>query len=280
MRKIVNSVYMSASYPGVTVGAIVTSIGVICVDAPIRPDDVRDWRERIASVTDMPIRYVINTDAHRDRVIGQFWLGGTVVASEATIAKMRTYSDSFRQQVAEMMTRLDAEDAVEEVLLNFKVVQPQIGFNGKLILHDAKPRVEVWNVGGANAGSAWVVLPDSRVVFTGDLLTLNTHPFIFESNTETWLECLTELRKPAFPVTSIVPGRGSTTRKAGTQKTSAYIRDARSKVRALLKAQRPKADVNVLVPGFMARYHVAEAEYEQVQRRIRVGLEQVYEELV
>jgi len=128
MNKIANSIYISTDYPGVTVGAIITDDGVICVDAPIRPDDVQDWQDQIASVTDAPIRYVVNTDAQRERVIGQQWLGATVVATEAAGEKMRAYNDSFRQQVADMMVQLDALEAVEEVLLNFKVLQPQITF--------------------------------------------------------------------------------------------------------------------------------------------------------
>jgi glyoxylase-like metal-dependent hydrolase (beta-lactamase superfamily II) len=279
MHKIASSVYVSTEYPGVTLGAIATPDGVICVDAPIRPDDVRDWQEQIASVSDAPIRYVVNTDAQRDRVIGQQWLGATVVATEAAGEKMRSYNEAFRQQVADMMVQLDALEVVEDVLLNFRVVQPQITFNGKLILHTAKPRVEVWSVGGATPGSAWVVLPDARVVFAGDLVTSNVHPYIYESNTQVWLERLTELRKPAFPATKIVPGRGSVLRKEGTQKTSAYVRDARSKVRALIKARRPKSDVATLAPGFMARYRVSDDERELVQRRVRIGLEHIYEEL-
>lgn len=279
MNKIANSIYISTDYPGVTVGAIITDDGVICVDAPIRPDDVHDWQDQIASVTDAPIRYVVNTDAQRERVIGQQWLGATVVATEAAGEKMRAYNDSFRQQVADMMVQLDALEAVEEVLLNFKVLQPQITFGGKLILHTAKPRVEVWNVGGVTPGSAWVVLPDVKVAFVGDLVTVNAHPYMYEANTQQWLERLTELRKPAFPATKIVPGRGSVIRKDGTQKTSAYVRDARSKVKVLIRARRPKSDVATLLPGFMARYRVSDDVREQVQRRVRIGLEHVYEEL-
>jgi len=279
MDKIANSVYVSSHYRGVTVGAVVTPMGVVCVDAPMLPADAHDWRAKIASVTDAPIRYVVNTDAHRDRVLGQQWLGGAVVATEFTAERMRSYGDTFRQQVADFLSHHGAPDAAEEIALNLQVTQPQISFTERLVLHLAEPRIEVRVVGGANPGSAWVVLPDVGVVFTGDLLTLNVHPVMSESNTAQWLERLAELRKPAFPARRIVPGRGPVARKADSQKMSLYLRDVRNRVRALIKARKPKAEVASLVAGFMPRFPIPEGERERIQRRIRAGLEHVYDEL-
>ncbi|HLF25368.1 MAG TPA: MBL fold metallo-hydrolase [Anaerolineae bacterium] len=279
MDKIANSVYVSSEYRGVTVGAIITPIGVIAVDAPLLPSDARAWRAQIASVTDLPVRYIINTDGHRDRVLGQQWLEGAVIATEFTADRMRSYGDTFRQQVADFLSHHGTPAAAEEIALSLRVIQPQIGFTGKLLLHLAEPRIEVWNVGGANPGSAWVVLPDAGVVFVGDLFTLNVHPVMSEANTRLWLDRLAELRRPNFPAKKIVPGRGSVAKKADTQIMSAYLRDVRNKVRGLIKARKSKPDVAPLVAGFLPRFPVAEGERERIQRRIRAGLEHVYDEL-
>lgn len=279
MNRTANNVYVSTGHRGVNVGAIVTPMGVICVDAPMLPADARDWRAEIASVTDLPIRYIVNTDAHRDRILGQQWLGGAVIATESTAEKMRGCGDTFRQQVADFLSHHGAPDAAEEIAVSLKVVQPQITFNGRLVLHAAQPRVEVWNVGGANPGSAWVMLPDAGVVFAGDLLTLNMHPAMSEANTRVWLERLTELRKPSFPAKKIVPGRGSIAKKSDTQVMSKYLRDVRSRVRRLITARQPKTEAATLVSGFLPRFPIAEGERERVQRRIRAGLEHVYDEL-
>lgn len=279
MDKLTNTIFVSSGYRGITVGAIVTPAGVIGVDAPMLPADARDWRAQIASATDLPIRYIVNTDAHRDRVLGQQWLGGAVVATEFTAEKMRSYGDTFRQQVADFLSHHGAPQAAEEIVISLKVVQPQISFSGRLVLNAESPRVEVWNVGGANPGSAWVVVPEAGVVFTGDLITLNAHPVMSESNTRLWLDRLTELRKPSFPAKRIVPGRGPAARKDDTQIMSEYLRDVRAKVRALIKSRCLKSEAATLVPGFLARFPVAEGERERIQRRIRAGLEHVYDEL-
>jgi len=279
MDKLTSFIFVSSAYRGVTVGAIVTPIGVIGVDVPMLPQDARDWRAQIAAATDKPIRYIVNTDAHRDRVLGQQWLGGAVVSTEYTAEKMRGYGDTFRQQVADFLAHHGSPDAVEEIVTSLKVVQPQISFTGRLALHADAPRVEVWSVGGANPGSAWVVVPEAGVVFTGDLITLNAHPVMSEANTRLWLERLAELRKPSFAGKRIVPGRGPVARKADTQIMSEYVRDVRAKVRALIKARRPKTEVATLVPSFLARFPIAEGERERMQRRVRAGLEHVYDEL-
>ena len=279
MDRLNNTLLVSSDYRGVTVGAIVTPVGVICVDAPMLPADARDWRAQIAAATGRPIRYVVNTDAHRDRVLGQQWLGGAVVSTEFTAEKMRGYGDTFCQQVADFLAHHGAPEAAEEIVAGLKVVQPQISFTGRLVLHFEAPRVEVWQVGGANPGSAWVLVRDAGVVFAGDLITLNAHPVMSESDTRLWLERLAELRKPTFVAKRIVPGRGPVTRKADTQIMSRYLRDVRAKVRALIKTRRPKAEVAALVPSFLARFPIAEGERERMQRRIRAGLEHVYDEM-
>ena len=279
MDKLTNFIFASSDYRGVTVGAIVTPAGVIVVDAPMLPADARNWRAQIAAVTDLPIRYVVNTDAHRDRVLGQQWLGGAVVATEFTAEKMRSYGDTFRQQVADFLSHHGAPDAAEEIMVSLRVVQPQISFSGRLVLHAQSPRVEVWNVGGANPGSAWVIVPEAGVLFTGDLITLNVHPVMSEADSRLWLDRLAELRKPAFSAKRIVPGRGAVTRKVDTQLMSKYVRDVRIKVRGLIKARRPKTEVATLVPGFLSRFPISDGERERMQRRIRAGLEHVYDEL-
>jgi glyoxylase-like metal-dependent hydrolase (beta-lactamase superfamily II) len=279
MDKIANAIYVSSAYRGLTVGAIVTPTGVIAVDAPMLPADARDWRAKIASVADLPIRYIVNTDGHRDRVLGQQWLGGAVIATEYTAEKMRSYGDTFRQQVADFLAHHGAPEAAEEIAASLRVAQPQISFRGRLVLHGADPRVEVWSVSGANPGSAWVVLPEAGVVFAGDLLTLDAHPVMSEANTVLWLERLAELRKPAFRAKKIVPGRGPVARKADTQKMSLYLRDVRNRVRAMIKARKSKSDVGALVAALLPRFPIAEGERERIQRRIRAGLEHVYDEL-
>jgi cyclase len=281
MDKLTPNVYVETGYRGSTVGAIITPLGVICVDTPLLPADARHWRAQIASITHQPIVYLIYTDGHRDRVLGHQWLGGMIVAHEATWDKMRSYGDALRQQVVEFLAHHGAPDAAEEIAHHLQLGLPQltVSDNGTLTLHTNRPQVSVRPVGGANPGSVWVELPEQGVVFAGDLVTLNTHPFMSEANMTMWLDRLAELRDPEYFATKTVPGRGSGYRRADTQKVSDYLTNMRDSVRDMMHERRGKIDVSELMPQFLDCFPIPAGENERVQRRIKTGLEKVYEEV-
>lgn len=281
MDKLSPNVYVETGYRGSTVGAIITPIGVICVDTPLLPADARHWRQQITQLTRQPIVYLIYTDGHRDRVLGHQWLGGQPVAHEATWEKMRSYGDALRQQVVEFLSHHGAPEAASEISQHLQLGLPQltVGDGGTLTLHTAKPWVTIRPVGGANAGSIWVELPDQGIVFAGDLVTLNTHPFMSESNTKVWLERLAELRDPNYFAAKVVPGRGTTFRRADSHKVTDYLTDMRAQVQQMLTAQRGKFDATELAPNFIERFSIPSGEHERVQRRVKAGLEKVAEEI-
>lgn len=281
MEKLAPNVYVETGYRGSTVGAIITPIGVVCVDTPLLPVEARRWRRQIADLTPLPVAYVIYTDGHRDRVLGQQWLGGQVVAHETVWEKMRSYSDALRQQVVEFLAHHGAPEAATEIALSLQLGLPQLTLsdNSTLMLHAAKPQVTVRPVGGANPGSLWVELPEQGIVFVGDLVTLNTHPFMSECKTSIWLERLAELRSPNFFATKMVPGRGSSFRRQDAQRIADYLTDMRVEVGRIANDRRAKFDPAALAPQFIARFPTPPGETERVQRRVRTGLERVYEEL-
>jgi glyoxylase-like metal-dependent hydrolase (beta-lactamase superfamily II) len=281
MDKLTPQVLVESGYRGCTVGAIVTPSGVVCVDTPLLPADARHWRRRLVDLFDQPIVHTIYTDGHRDRVLGQQWLGGMVVAHEATWEKLRSYGDAMRQQVVEFLMHHGAPEAAEELARHLQLGLPQLTVSngGTLILHLGKPKIVVRPVGGATPGSVWVELPDQGVVFAGDVVTQSTHPFMSESNTAIWLERLAELRAADFFATKIVPGRGSRYRRADTQKMTRYLTEMRKRVQQLMTERRNKFDAAELLPEFLGWFPIPNDEHERVQRRIRTGLEKVSEEL-
>jgi hypothetical protein len=50
-------------------------------------------------------------------------------------------------------------------------------------------------------------------------------------------------------------------------------------VRQIMTERRGKFDASELVPEFLNRFPIPDDEHERVQRRVRTGLERVYEEL-
>ncbi len=274
-------IYVETGYRGCTVGAIATPHGVICVDTPLLPSEARHWQAQIETVIGAPIIYTIYTDGHRDRVLGTQWLGGQVVAHETTWEKLRSYGDAIRQQVIEFLAHHGETTAAEELARSLQLYLPELtlGADSTLTLHHAKPKVVVRAVGGATPGSLWVELPDQGVVFTGDLVTQNTHPFMSEADTTRWLARLEELRAHEYFASKIVPGRGNSYKRSDVHKTQSYLQDMREQVRLVMRERRGKFDAGELVPKFAGRFPIPDDEHERIYRRVRVGLEKVYEEL-
>jgi cyclase len=278
MKQIAPNIYVEDGYRGVTVGCIVTDAGAICIDSPMLPADARDWRAQIAKHTDKPVQFVALTDAHRDRILGVQYLGGAVVAHEAAWDKMKSLGDAFRQQAADSVAPCGAE-AAAEIAADLHIVLPQITFVDTLALHLGNMPVIIRHVGGATPGSVWVHLPQSNVLFMGDLLTVNYHPWMAEGDIAAWIKLLDQVQRKDFAAKVIVPGRGSPARKAALGPMAAYLNAMRTRVQALVRSRKLKAETAQLVPEFLARYPVAEDDRECVQRRIKVGLDHLYDTL-
>jgi len=113
----------------------------------------------------------------------------------------------------------------------------------------------------------------------GDLLTVNTHPWVAESDLATWLELLGQVQHKDFAAKIIIPGRGSPARKVALASMVGYLNAMRGRVQALIRARKPRADTAQLVPEFLARYPVSEGDRECTQRRIKAGLDHLYDTL-
>ena len=276
MKQVAPRIYVEDRYRGVTVGCIVTDAGVICVDSPMLPADARDWRAQIAKLARKPVRFVVLTDAHRDRILGVQYLGGAVAAHEATWEKMKSLGEAFRQQAADSVEPCSAE-AAAEVAADFHIVLPQFTFVDTLVSHLGNMPIFIRHVGGATPGSVWVHLPQSNVLFMGDLLTVKYHPMVAEGDIAAWLQSLAQVQQKGFAAKVIVPGRGGPVRKTAIARMADYLDAMRARVQALIRTRKPKAETAQLVPEFIERYPVAEEDRECVQRRIKAGLDHIYD---
>ena len=277
MKQIAPHIYVKENYRGVTVGCIVTDAGVICIDSPMLPADARDWRAQIAKLSPKPVRFVVLTDANRDRILGVPYLGGTVVAHEDAWEKIKSFGDTFRQQAADSLAPCGA-DAVE-VAADWRIALPQITFTNRLVLYHGDIPVVIQHVGGVTPGSIWVHLPEQSVLFMGDLAAPHTHPLAAEADLATWLDVLKQVQDKKFPAKHIIPGRGSPSNKAALEPTVDYLRSMRARVQAHIRSRKPRADLALLVPEFLDRYPVADDDLDCMQRRIRAGLDHIYDTL-
>jgi len=269
MQKLAGNVYVEASFPGATVGVVVTKAGLVCIDTPTRPANARAWRAKLASLSPKPILYVINTDHHRDRVLGNQWFDAPVIAHEKVGERVRLYPEIVKSGMLDSGS--DYELARE--LAGVRVISPQITFSDEITLLKGEHEIVVRHMPGQTPGSTWVLLPASGAVFTGDSVVRDTHPTLAEADFDAWLGNLDELRKAKFPAKAIVPGRGKVTDKAGVKHTQDYLKSARRKMELLLKGSRTRVDAATVAAELLKQFPVPDGHRELVARRVRHDVE-------
>ncbi len=276
MREIGPGIFVETSFRRINVGAILTDVGFVLIDTPPYPDDAHYWRDTLAGIADKPVLAIINTDHHRDRVLGNCWFDARViVAHEETITHIQNLPSAF------MDTAVDAlsHDSLERSTFSGAQVHlPSVGFTDRMQLRFGGREIPLVAMPGPTAGSLWVHLPEQRIAFTGDSVIVGQHPFISSPCTKSWLDSLTVLRRNRFAADCVVPGRGPLTDKNATEPISNYLRLARRRVHSLYRAGRPRADTSSLVPELLDLFPYYDEDLEQVQRRIKGGLDRIYEE--
>ncbi len=279
MKEIAPNIYASTEYPGVNVGFIVTSAGVIAVDAPTLPWDARAWRRQILETAEGPILYVVLTDAHPDRLLSAGLLEAPIIAARDAYERASAYTDGFWRSVFENWARRYPEAADD--LAEVPIVKPEILFTGSLTLHKGGDNnITIQHIAGAAPGSAWVYLPEQDVLFTGDTLVVDNHPNLTTApDTKAWLNTLKSLRRARFSKTILVPGRGPLCDQSASRPLSEYIALARRRARSLRTARSARTDTAALVAEMLPLFPVPDDEYDLVQRRIKAGLDRIYEEI-
>ena len=99
----------------------------------------------------------------------------------------------------------DVEDYVQE-LPGMRVETPNLTFDGEVHLDLGKRQVRLWHLGRGNtAGDVVALVPDARVLMTGDLVVSPT-PYSYGSYLGEWIGVLKRLKETGAE--TIVPGHG------------------------------------------------------------------------
>jgi glyoxylase-like metal-dependent hydrolase (beta-lactamase superfamily II) len=278
MRRIASNIYVSTQYPGVNVGFVVLPEGAIAVDAPTLPQDALTWRKQIVNKAGGPILYVVLTDAHPDRLLSAGLLEVPIVAARAAYERASAYTEGFRRGVVESWARRYPSAA--EDLSRVPPALPEVMFTESLTLHKGGEDVTIRRVDGCSPGSSWIHFQGRDVLFAGDTVVVETHPFMEVTlDSKAWLNTLKSLRRARYSETIIVPGRGPICDQSATSPLSEYIALARRRARSLQAGVRARVDKAAMVSELLSCFPVAGDEHDLVQRRVRAGLDRLCEQL-
>jgi len=229
IQKIKDDLYVIAVSKGVgggNVAVYVTGDGVILVDDMFD----RNYGEilaKVKSVTDQPVRYVLNTHQHDDHAGGN----ARMMASAEVIA---------HRNVRANMIRLNQPGA------------PRVTFTDEMAVFLGGKEVRARHYfRGHTGGDAIIYFPALKVIHTGDLfLTYPPMPFIDYANGGSaleWNRNLDEVLKTDFDVA--IPGHGPLSDRAGLLKFRDNFETMRNRVASIVRAGQGKDQVTKALVG-------------------------------
>jgi hypothetical protein len=191
MKKIATGVYLEKAYPGVIVGAAAVEDGLLLIDAPLRPDDGREWLNTMRNLHGGGDRVLIYLDAHTDRTLGGQVLESTIIAHQSVQKNLSQRPAIFKAHV------LESGDAWETCtgLSGIRWAAPQISFTQEAKLRWGDAEIILEHHPGPDVGAVWVIIPEAETVFIGDLVTLSQPPFLSQANLPEWENSLDLLSK-------------------------------------------------------------------------------------
>ncbi len=279
MQEIAPGVYVELEYRGANVGFVATDEGVIAVDTPILPEEARHWRRQMARVGGgKPLLYMINTDHHRGHIMGnQYFLPAPIVAHERAWRDMRGYGDNFKQRVIDSFKR-EPELQAQFSVSTMRIVRPQITFSKRLTLRKAGREMQLIHIGGHTMATAIIWLPVEGVLFVGDTVWIEEHPYMAQSSSRDWVAGL-ELIGQIDPAV-IVPGHGPLCGLKEVDYMISFLRHMQERVREFYQKGIGKHETGAaLVEDLRSWFNVPQSRRSKIHSQIKSGVGRTYEEL-
>ena len=162
---------------------IVGEDGCVVFDAQATPAMASKVIERVRSVTDQPIKYVVLSHYHAVRV-----LGASAYNAQGIVASQETY------RLIEERGQQDWDSEYGRFPRLFQDAQsipgltwPTLTFEGEMSIYLGKREVRLMQLGAGHTSGdivAWV--PDAQVMFSGDLIEYHSACYCGDAHLREW----------------------------------------------------------------------------------------------
>jgi cyclase len=272
-NKVADGVYHAIGTGNLTVvgnsSVIVNDEDVIVVDDHVSPAAAWVLINEIKTITNKPVRTVINTHFHYDHAHGnqifdkdvsiigheftrEMLLGGkslqmplykgyvTQLPGQIENLKQRMAMESDPSRKAMLQAQLQAAENNAASQAELKPTPPNVTLRTNMTLYRGEREIQLRFLGRAHtAGDVVVFLPKERIVITGDMLT-SALSNMSDAFVNEWVTTLDELKKLDF--VTVLPGHGEAfTDRSKIDYFQAYLRDVWTEV-SRLKQQGVSAE--------------------------------------
>ena len=229
------------SHAGGNTGFVIGSEGVAVIDDFQTVEAAQALLDAIHKTTPLPIRYVINTHYHLDHVMGNgiFQKAGAVILAQDNV---RAWERS------ENLKFFGAEPKPEDKALVAGLVLPTVTYKDGVTLWLGDRKVVVKVVEGHTGGDSAVIVPDAKVIFTGDLFWDHDLPNLIDADTRQQI-ATDEGFVNEYPDFTFVPGHGEVGKATDVTAFKDYLLALR---KAVEEARANRKSGQVLTDAVMA----------------------------
>jgi cyclase len=251
VKKLAEGVYAAVSGDGSKAGSnagfIIGGNGVLVVDTFEDVAPAKELLAEIRKVTDLPIKFVVNTHYHLDHTGGNAVFaqaGATIVAQRNLPGWLHTENLKFfgTNPKPEAKARVEA------------LVPPDLVYTRAVDIYLGSRVVHVRYMLGHTGGDSVVMVPDANVVFGGDLVWQKHLPNLIDATTDAWIKSLDTLLQQHATAT-FVSGHGDIATPQDVREFHDYLiflRDAVAKAQAEGKAGQQVVDA--VLPQLQEKY--------------------------
>jgi cyclase len=270
-QPLANGVYSAIVKPGAPSGSnaaiVINEDWVLVVDTHLRPSAAREITRGIAQITQLPVRFVVNTHFHNDHTqgnqayFGVFPKGVEYLSHQNTlrdivdkamprvqeeiarlpedIRNLNKQMEAARDETQKLKLKAQLDDAGSylDELRNVDITLPTITFDSTLYLQGSRP-IELHYLGrGHTAGDVVLFLPRERVLIAGDLFLGPHIPYAADAYPSEWMATLKKTLQLDFDQVALghtSPVRGVEAR-AQMQRLITFMEDVVAQTSGLVK---------------------------------------------
>ena len=184
-------------------GIIIGDESVMVIDAQATPTLARQVIEKVRSVTDKPISHLVLSHYHAVRVLGasEYKANNIIMSSKARSMVLERGQEDWDSEFDRFPRLFKGHQEIPGL------TWPTMTFENKMSVFLGKRRIDLYFLGRAHtAGDIVIHVPDSNVLFTGDIVEYKSACYCGDAHLQDWPATLKNIAK--FQAVSLVPGRG------------------------------------------------------------------------
>jgi cyclase len=254
LKQVGPNVWAAISNRAANTGFVIGDDGVVVIDTTasveadgdFSPEHGKQLLAAIRKMTNLPVKFVINTHYHFDHVAANT----VFVDAGATVLAHRNVRDWIHSE----NLRLFGND-IEPQHKRFidALLPPAATYDQAVDLWLGSREIRIRSFPGHTGSDSVVLIPDAKVVFAGDLFWRNMLPNMIDASTKPWIASLETLATNAGYV--FVPGHGD----IGTAQDVAAFREYLVTLQKLVSEYRAQGKTGpsltqVVVPALAGKY--------------------------